>query len=413
MPGGQGQTGHPELRPQCVEDRRSGGCEPARSLARSRQGQDRVEAAGPLSRRRPRLFGAAAGIAEGLQSELAAPRNLRLAQPGTQQSFVTIELGHVIAQTLEGPENGLALVAFGAFARQFGLADHCTGGREAVGGRFEHGPAFRLRLVPMRAAAQAEPRRGLRHRRRHVGDRHHRRPEQRDVADRARHDADRVEGFGVDPHAGRRKQPKARLEPDNAAIGRRPDHRAAGLRADRERHHEVGDRRRRAAGRPARRKAGVVRVRRRAGMSIGELGRHRLAEQDAAGRARQRSGAGVVSRPAADIDRRAIGRRHVGAVEDVLEAERHPVQQSLFARSVALARLGQRRFARKMAPCAHHRLALGDPRETALDHRLCGQLAVFDQANQGRRGKAVWLDIWHGADPRRPVSNRLSTHIRG
>ncbi len=29
-----------------------------------------------------------------------------------------------------------------------------TGGGEPVGGRFEHGPAFRLRLVPMRAAAQ-------------------------------------------------------------------------------------------------------------------------------------------------------------------------------------------------------------------------------------------------------------------
>ena len=80
MPGGQGQARHPELRPQCVEDRRTGGCEPSRSLARSRQGQDRVEAAGPLSRRRARPFGAAAGVAEGLQRQLAAPRNLPVAQ---------------------------------------------------------------------------------------------------------------------------------------------------------------------------------------------------------------------------------------------------------------------------------------------------------------------------------------------
>ena len=53
---------------------------------------------------------------------------------------------------------------------------------------------------------------------------------------------------------------------------------------------------------------------------------------------------------------------------------------------VALPRLGQRRFSRKMAPCAHHRLALGNPREAALDHRLRSQLAVLNQPNQVRRG---------------------------
>ena len=177
------------------------------------------------------------------------------------------------------------------------------------------------------------PRRGggLRHRRRLIGDRHHRRAEQGDVVDRARHDADRVEGFGVDPHAGRRKQAKARLEPDDAAIGRRTDHRAAGLRADRQRHHEIGDRRRRAARRAARREAGVVRVRGRPGMAVGELGRHRLAEQDAAGRPRQCRRTRIPWRPPAGIDRRAVAGRHVGAVEDVLEAERHAVQQRLLA----------------------------------------------------------------------------------
>jgi len=44
-------------------------------------------------------------------------------------------------------------------------------------------------------------------------------PEQCDIADRARHDADRVEGLGVEPNAGGEKETKARLEPDDAAIG--------------------------------------------------------------------------------------------------------------------------------------------------------------------------------------------------
>ena len=61
--------------------------------------------------------------------------------------------------------------------------------------------------------------------------------------------------LGVDLHAGRREQAEARLEADDAAIGRRPDHRAAGLRADRQRHHEIGDRRGRAARRAAGRDA--------------------------------------------------------------------------------------------------------------------------------------------------------------
>jgi hypothetical protein len=157
---------------------------------------------------------------------------------------VPVEFGHVVAQALERSEDPLPLVRLRAFRRQLGLADSGARGSKAFGRALEHGPAFRLGVVPVRAAAQAEPWRGLRDRRSRIGDRHHRRAEQRNIVHRARHDADRIEGLGVDPHAGRRKQPEARLEPDDAAIGGRPDHRATGLRADGERHHEVGHRRR-------------------------------------------------------------------------------------------------------------------------------------------------------------------------
>src|ERR1700741_4343659 len=90
-------------------------------------------------------------------------------------------------------------------------------GPEAFAVALGHGFAFRLRVLPVGAAAQAEPWRGLWDRRRRKGNRHHRRAEQRDVADRARHDADCIQRLGVDPHAGRRKQPETRLAADDPA----------------------------------------------------------------------------------------------------------------------------------------------------------------------------------------------------
>ena len=140
-----------------------------------------------------------------------------------------------------------------------------------------------------------------------------------------------------DVHAGRREQAEARLEPDDAAIGRRADHRAAGLRADRQRHHEVGDRRRRAARRAARACASGC-----AGCEVGPGWRLAnsvvtvLPSRIAAGRARQRRRAGIEARPAAGIDRRAVAGRHVGGVEDVLDAERHAPEHAAPAAAVGL-----------------------------------------------------------------------------
>ena len=116
--------------------------------------------------------------------------------------------------------------------------------------------------------------------------------------------------------------------------------------------------------------------------------------------------------PAADIDRRAVGRRHVGGVEDVLEAERHPVQQGLFARSVDLARPGQSRLAGEMAPRADHRLALGDPRRgssATTASAVSSPLSIRrTRLVAGRRcGSAFGMACPRGhSDP-------LSTHIRG
>src|SRR5262249_53927706 len=100
--------------------------------------------------------------------------------------------------------------------------------------------------------------------------------------------------------------------------------------------------------------------------------------QNAAGRAWQCRGAGVAPRPATGIDRRTVARRHVGGVENVLDAERDTPEHCVLPRPVGLARLDQRRLAGEVAPRAHHRLAFGNALETAADDSLGRQLAALE-----------------------------------
>ena len=66
--------------------------------------------AGPFACRGARLLGRAAGVAELVEGQLAAERDLLVAQPRAQQGFVAIEFGHVVAQPLERAEGLLDLV---------------------------------------------------------------------------------------------------------------------------------------------------------------------------------------------------------------------------------------------------------------------------------------------------------------
>src|SRR5262249_26363200 len=132
MAGRQGQTRHVKLGPEGIENSRTGIAEPARGLPRSRQGQDRVEAAGPILRSVPRSLRTAAGRTELIERELAAERDLFFAQPRTQQGFVPIELGHVIAEPLERPEGALPLIRLGALRRKCRLADRGARGGEPI-----------------------------------------------------------------------------------------------------------------------------------------------------------------------------------------------------------------------------------------------------------------------------------------
>ena len=138
----------------------------------------------------------------------------------------------------------------------------------------------------------------------------------RDQADGVERGCQRLHAAEIDPAIGR-------LECEGAAVGSGAQGGAAGLRAEREGDHEIADRRRRAARRSPRRvlwdHARVPRLYRR---RIGELGRHRLSEDDGARGSDSGDAGRVASGAMAAIDGRAVLGRHVGGVDDVLDADR-------------------------------------------------------------------------------------------
>src|SRR5262249_14708165 len=87
-------------------------------------------------------------------------------------------------------------------------------------------------------------------------------------------------------------------------------------------------------------------------MIIGELGRHRLADDDRAGGAQLGDDGGVVAGPATGAERRAEFGRVIRGVDDVLDRDRNAVQRAegvaLRAALVERARLRERVLAVEM-----------------------------------------------------------------
>ena len=127
--------------------------------------------------------------------------------------------------------------------------------------------------------------------------------------------------------ADRRDQPVRRLEAGDAAKRGGPDHRTRRLRAEGDRHHAGSDRGGGAGRGAARGVRGIVWIAGHGGNERRELRRHRLADHDAAGPARQRHRGGVGRRPIAGIDRRAVLRRQIGGGENVLKCHRQAAQR--------------------------------------------------------------------------------------
>ena len=158
-----------------------------------------------------------------------------------------------------------------------------------------------------------------------------------------------------------------RLHGKDAAEGARPYDRPVGLAAQRDRNHirrDGGGRsRRRAPGRTL----GVMRITGLAGTEIGELGRHRLADDDRAGR--------IGARTAAGQGWRAAFRWIVGRVDDVLYSHRDAVQRAdrppALAPFIALARLSQRMLCVEMGEGLHLRLNRRDPVKAGARDLCC------------------------------------------
>src|SRR5438094_7200143 len=102
----------------------------------------------------------------------------------------------------------------------------------------------------------------------------------------------------------------------------------------------------------------------------GELRRHRLAHDGAAGAARERDGRRIGARPVAGVDRRAIRRRHIVRIEDVLHAHGNAVEWTGRAFE----------FRGEAGPGPDLGLALRDALAAACEQRLGGALAALDQS---------------------------------
>ncbi len=120
----------------------------------------------------------------------------------------------------------------------------------------------------------------------------------------------------------------------------------------------------------------VVRVGGLAGRPVGELGRHRLAEEHGARRAQALDADRVLFRAVPGVDGRAVGGRHVRGVDDVLEPERDAVQAALRRHRIAPRRHRQRRRPVDVLPGADRGLARLDAGEAILRDGNGGGLSL-------------------------------------
>ena len=114
------------------------------------------------------------------------------------------------------------------------------------------------------------------------------------------------------------------------------------------------------------------------GGEAGKFGGDRLAEDDRAGRPRQRDAGRVGGRAVALVDRRAVAGRHIDGVDQILDRDRNAVQRPAGRRCIAVPGRGKRRLAVEMMPGADHRLARRDPLEAGDDERRGAEPAGGD-----------------------------------
>ena len=92
----------------------------------------------------------------------------------------------------------------------------------------------------------------------------------------------------------------------------------------------------------------------------GKFAGYRLTEDDRAGAAQQGDAGSVCRRPMAAINRRTHFGRHVERIDDVLDADRHALQQTTARFTVERPRLGERQFRVEVHPGFDDIVARGD-----------------------------------------------------
>ena len=160
------------------------------------------------------------------------------------------------------------------------------------------------------------------------------------------------------------------LERDIPAVAGGPDDGAADLAADRGRDHPCGHRRCGAGGRTAGRSRAIEGILRGPGLGRAEFRRDRLAQDHRTCGAECGDGGIVTAGKIVPVGDAALPRRHVLGLEQVLDADRHAVDQRKRCTRPPARRGGVGRGTRArlvhLDPGEHARLTLGDGGEASL-----------------------------------------------
>src|SRR5262249_26990263 len=133
----------------------------------------------------------------------------------------------------------------------------------------------------------------------------------------------------------------------------------------------------------------VARIAGLADVQVGELSRHGLAKQDAAGLATEGDAGRVTTGAPALMDWGPPLGRQVGRIDDVLNAERDAAEWPGAADAVEGPGSGDCLLGIHMRPRADVGLALGDAIETGTHHRFAGDTPGIDLADDLRRRQFI------------------------
>ena len=379
--GRDGDRGHAERGPDPVEDRVSRRRDLGRLTGRCRDEQ-RVDAL--EDRAEP---GAAVAQASVGRVVLGDGHRGPVVEHPTQRFPDHLAKTHVLvrqaAGDLERPDRVLRRRKACKGAREGGVGRSRTALREQLRERVEERLGLGCRCRPLVRPTDRESRDGGLPRRLERTARQ--RPDHEGgVGDGARDDSDGVERFRDRLDTRRGKRSVTGLVAHDAAECRRPDDRARRLRGERDGHHPCRDRRGRAGRGAAGGPRDIVRIDGGPRWPCCELRGDELPDRKHPMAPRERNAGRVDRRTVPRVDRGSVRRRHVVRVEDVLDADRDPVQRAPGAAAYAVESPGEHehRLRIHVHPRPHRRVVHVDSLEECPRHRLDRLAAVLERPGE-------------------------------